>query len=164
MFFLRDEFSLPIRISAEKYIVEYTTVFFVLFVCFLTHISLRHAHKSSSEFFWSTRFELEIFYVFGGKTSERSTTGTGNEKQRTLRKSRRTCPRLRMTFLERTDFLGGKLSLKKKKFLSFFFSRFYFNLLWHFTRKLWSKNCALFQVTWQPDAYIQSCLFRSYHK
>ena len=129
MFFLRDEFSLPIRISAEKYIVEYTTVFFVLFVCFLTHISLRHIHKSSSEFFWSTKFELEIFYVFGGKTSERSTTGTGNEKQRTLRKSRRTCPRLRMTFLERTDFLGGKLSLKKKKFLSFFFfSRFYFNL------------------------------------
>ena len=25
-------------------------------------------------------------------------------------------------------------------------------------------NCALFQVKWQPDAYIQSCLFRSYHK
>ena len=122
MFFLRDEFSMLIRISAEKYIVEDTTVCFVSFVCFLTYISLRHAHKSSSEFFWSTKCELKIFYVFGGKTSERSTTGTGNEKLRTLRKSRRTCPRLRMTFLERTDFLGGKLSLKKKKFyLSLFF-------------------------------------------
>ena len=67
MFFLRDEFSLPIRISAEKYIVEDTTVFFVLFVCFPTYISLSHAHKSSSEFFWSTKCELEIFDVFGGK-------------------------------------------------------------------------------------------------
>ena len=67
MFFLRDEVSLPIRISAEKCIVEDTTVFFVFFVCFLTYISLRHAHKSSSEFFWSTKCELQIFYVFGGK-------------------------------------------------------------------------------------------------
>ena len=78
MFSLRDEFSMLIRISAEKYIVQDTTVFFVLFLCFLTYISLRHAHKSSSEFFWSMKCELKIFYVFGGKTSERSTTGTGS--------------------------------------------------------------------------------------
>ena len=46
----------------------YSGIFFVcLFVCFLTYISLRHAHKSSSEFFWSTKCELEIFYVFDGK-------------------------------------------------------------------------------------------------
>ena len=75
----------------------------------------------AQNFFWSTKCELEIFYVFGGKTRERSTTGTGNEKQRTFRKSRRTCPILRMTFLEHTDFLGGKLSLKKKFYLSIFF-------------------------------------------
>ena len=47
------------------------------------------AHKSSSKFFLSTKHELEIFYVFGGKVSERlgPSTGTGNEKRRTLRKS-----------------------------------------------------------------------------
>ena len=107
--------------AQKKYIVEDTTVFFVCFVCFLTYISLRHAHKSSSEFFWSTKCELEIFYVFGGKTSERSTTGTGNEKQRTLRKSRRICPRLRMTLLEHTDFCGGKFSLKETNSTFHFF-------------------------------------------
>ena len=101
---------------------------FCLFIFWRT-LGSRHAPKSSSEFFWSTKCELEIFYVFGGKTSERSTTGTGNEKQRTLRKSRRICPRLRMTLLEHTDFCGGKFSLKEKNStFHFFFLRFYFNL------------------------------------
>ena len=93
---------------------------FCLFVFWRT-LGSRHAPKSSSEFFWSTKCELEIFYVFRGKTSERSTTGTGNEKQRTLRKSRRICPRLRMTLLEHTDFCGGKFSLKEKNSTFHFF-------------------------------------------
>ena len=64
-FSLSNELYLLIRISAEKYIVEDTTVFFYLFVClFLTYIRLRHAHKSSSEFFWSTKCELEIIFMF----------------------------------------------------------------------------------------------------
>ena len=64
MFSLRDEFSIADPDQRRKYIVEDTTVFFVLFVCFLTYISLRHAHKSSSEFFWTTMCELEIFLCF----------------------------------------------------------------------------------------------------
>ena len=91
----------------------------------------------AQNFFWSTNCELEIFNVFGGKTRERSTTGTGNEKQRTLRKSRRrTCPRLRMTFLEHTDFLGGKLSLIKKRNPSF---HFFFKVVLQFVMAFYSE-------------------------
>ena len=51
------------------------------------------AHKSSSKFFSSAKRELQIFYVFGCKASERAgalgpTAGTGNDERRTLRKSR----------------------------------------------------------------------------
>ena len=50
----------------------------------------------AQNFFSSVKRELEIFYVFGGKVSEKPgagpTTGTGNEKQRTLRKSIRSSP------------------------------------------------------------------------
>ena len=80
MFFLRDEFSLPIRISAEKYIVEDTTVFFVLFVCFPTYISLRHAQQVELRIFLEHEVWAGDFLCFRRQTSERSTTGTGNEK------------------------------------------------------------------------------------
>ena len=57
-----------------------------------TNINIfRLAQKSSSELFSSVKHKLGI-YIFGGKAVERAgalvpTTGTGNEKRRTLKKS-----------------------------------------------------------------------------
>ena len=45
----------------------------------------RLAYKSNSKFFSSAKCKLEIRYVYAAKLGP--TTGTGNEKRRTLRKS-----------------------------------------------------------------------------
>ena len=68
-----------------------------LSICLLLGNSIyRLAYKSSSNFFSSAKRKLQIFYVFCSKSEPKSetssfalrpTTGTGNEKRRTLRKS-----------------------------------------------------------------------------
>ena len=165
------------------------TNFYVMRISFChTNINIfRLVQKSSSKLFSSAKHELEI-YIFGGKAIERAgalepTTGTGNEKRRTLRKSTVSSSRFVDNiplcwrgYAEKLEKMSDKIceawpifSLKRRKFLSPLFKP---NHFWNhensqhfamppvFTRNDVWETCAESPYWWRATTQIWVVLWK----